>query len=183
MIPIYRFVAMLDGHPFKPRGFAMKKLKFVRSLTLAFMAVIFVSGCATQGGAGEGFKNATSKVADTTGSVRQGVSTTVGSVAGGMFQPYTNGVKVSEDQLAQLKSGMSPTEVEQIIGLAPEISESRGEEIWSYPYTEIPHFGANINETTIVRFDADGKLAKAYKSNSRTSSSGNPLVDAANGVN
>lgn len=162
----------------------MKKMTRGLSMLVAMIGLAFLSGCATtQGGEGNGFSNATSKVAETTGSVFSSITTTVGSVAGGMFQPYTNGVQVSEAQLGQLKSGMSTSEVEAIIGMAPEISESRGEEIWSYPYTEIKHFGGNVNETTIVRFDAKGSLIKAYKSNSRTSSSGNALVDAANGIN
>lgn len=150
---------------------------------MVFVGLAFLSGCASQGGMGQGFKDTTSKVADTTGSVLQGTATAIGSVAGGLFQPYTNGIKVTEAQMAQLKPGMSTAEVEQIIGMAPEINESQGEEIWSYPYTEIPHFGTNINETTVVRFSSAGKLLKAYKSGGRTSSTGNPLVDAANGTN
>ena len=42
--------------------------------------------------------------------------------------------------------------------------------------------GQNINETTIVRFDASGQLTKAYKTNTRASSSGNPFLDAANSL-
>ena len=152
-------------------------------MLVAVVGLAFLSGCASQGGMKQGFKDTTSKVADTTGSVLSGVTTAVGSVAGGMFQPYTNGVQVTEAQLALLETGMDASEVERIIGMPPEISESQGKEIWSYPYTEIRHFGGNTNETTVVRFDGKGKLAKAYKTNSRTSSTGNPLVDAANGTN
>jgi len=78
---------------------------------------------------------------------------------------------------------MGPDDVERIVGLPPEIQNSSSGEIWSYPYTEITHFSGNTNETTVVRFDESGKLAKAYKTNSRNSSTGNPLVDAANGTN
>lgn len=161
----------------------MMKVTRGLSMLVAVIGLAFLSGCASTGGSGNGFKDATTSVANTTGEVFQSVTSTVGSVAGGIFQPYTNGIKVTDEQMAKLKVGMSTSEVEQIIGLAPEISESRGQEIWSYPYTESPAFGANINETTVVRFSSAGKLVKAYKSNGRTSSTGNPLVDAANGVN
>ncbi len=112
-----------------------------------------------------------------------GVASGIGNVVGGLFQPYTNGVKVDDANLQKLTPGMTPDEVEAIVGLPPEIAQSSQGEIWSYPYSEIKHFGGNINETTVIRFDNTGKLAKAYKTNSRSSASGNPLLDAANNAN
>ncbi|WP_146162221.1 outer membrane protein assembly factor BamE [Marinobacter sp. 3-2] len=150
--------------------------KFVCAVVLASVAL---SGCATSGGSQNGFSTAAEGVKDGIGAVAEGV----GNAVGGLFQPYTNGVQVSDQDLESLRSGMTTAEVEQILGFPPEINESNGQEIWSYPYTEIRHFGGNTNETTIVRFDADGELIKAYKTNSRNSPTGNPLVDAANGVN
>lgn len=137
-----------------------------------------LSGCATTGDQQSGLSAAGNSV----GGAFQSVSSGIGSVIGGLFQPYKNGVQVTDEQLAKLSVGMSASEVEQLIGYPPEINNSGDGEIWSYPYSEIPHFGRNINETTIVRFDAAGKLTKAYKTGTRTSASGNPLLDAANGL-
>jgi len=139
---------------------------------------VALSGCATNGGQ----QNGLSDVANSVGGALQGVASGLGSAVGGMFQPYKNGVQVTDEQLARLSVGMPASEVEQLIGYPPEIENSSSGEIWSYPYSEIPHFGQNINETTIVRFDAAGKLTKAYKTNTRASASGNPLLDAANGL-
>jgi outer membrane protein assembly factor BamE (lipoprotein component of BamABCDE complex) len=139
----------------------------------ALATTIILTGCASQGGDGG--------VAQSVGDGIKGAAEGVGNVVGGIFQPYVNGVKVTEAQMAQLEPGMTSDQVEQIIGMPPEITEIGGNEVWSYPFSQINHFAANISETTVVRFE-DGKLAKAYKTNSRSSSTGNPLVDAANGT-
>ncbi|SNC74815.1 Outer membrane protein assembly factor BamE, lipoprotein component of the BamABCDE complex [Marinobacter sp. es.048] len=153
--------------------------KHVKLFCAVVLASIALSGCATSGGNQSAFSNAAEGVKEGVGAVAEGV----GNAVGGLFQPYTNGVKVSDQDLDRLQSGMTSAEVEQILGFPPEINESNGQEIWSYPYTEIRHFGGNTNETTIVRFDTNGELVKAYKTNSRNSPTGNPLVDASNGVN
>lgn len=152
--------------------------QFLQRTAIAVFCVA-LSGCATKGGQQNGFGDALNNV----GGAFQGVAAGLGSAVGGIFQPYRNGVQVTEEQLSQLSVGMTSDEVEQIIGYPPEIADSSSGEVWSYPYSEIPHFGQNINETTVVRFDSAGKLAKAYKTNTRTGSSGNPLLDAANGNN
>ena len=139
---------------------------------------VALSGCATNGGQQNGLSGAMENV----GGALQGVASGVGSAFGGMLQPYTNGVQVTEEQLAKLEMGMSASKVEQLIGYPPEIESVNNGEIWSYPYSEIAHFGQSINETTVVRFNPSGQLTKAYKTNTRASASGNPLLDAANGV-
>ena len=146
--------------------------------TAIFVLGVALSGCATNGDQESGFSDAAGQVG---GALKQAANG-VGTAFGGMFQPYTNGVQVTEEQLAKLEMGMSASQVGQLIGYPPEIENSNGGEIWSYPYSEIPHFGQNINETTVVRFDTSGLLAKAYKTSTRASASGNPLLDAANGV-
>ncbi len=172
-----RYLAgLLSGNEQKDLYVMKNHGRFVCAVALASIAL---SGCATSGGSQNGFSNAAEGVKDGIGAVAEGV----GNAVGGLFQPYTNGVQVSDQDLESLRSGMTTAEVERILGFPPEINEINGQEIWSYPYTEIRHFGGSINETTIVRFDANGKLAKAYKTNSRNSPTGNPLVDAANGVN
>lgn len=148
-------------------------MKLIKSI-VAISAILALSGCASQGGV--------NGVAENIGNGLKGVAEGIGGIAGSAFQPYTNGVEVTEQQMAQLEVGMSPAEVEQIVGLPPSISEIGGNEMWSYPYTEITHFSGNRSETTVIRFDDNGRLARAYKTNSRTSSTGNALVDAANGV-
>lgn len=156
----------------------MTKMSKLKQGTATFVLGIALTGCAANGGQNNGFSDAAGQV----GGALQQVANGVGSAVGGMFQPYTNGVKVTDEQLARLEVGMPASQVEQLIGYPPEIDSSNDGEIWSYPYSEIPHFGQNINETTIVRFDASGQLTKAYKTNTRASSSGNPLLDAANGL-
>ncbi len=170
------WAGLFDGNDYK--DIEVKNYIGKRICTIA-VALVALSGCATSGGSQDQFSSAAQGVKDGVGAVAEGV----GNAVGGLFQPYTNGVKVSDEDLKRLKSGMTSTEVEQILGYPPEIDESNGQEIWSYPYTEIRHFGGNTNETTIVRFDTNGELVKAYKTNSRTSPTGNPLVDASNGVN
>lgn len=157
----------------------MNLISSIKSGTAIAVLAVALSGCATNGEQQTGFSNAVNNV----GGALQGVADGVGSVVGGFMQPYRNGVQVTEEQMAQLTEGMDASKVEHIIGYPPEIEDSKSGEIWSYPYSEIPHFGQNINETTVVRFDTSGKLVKAYKTSSRKSSSGNPLLDAANGIN
>ncbi|SNC59366.1 SmpA / OmlA family protein [Marinobacter sp. es.048] len=137
-----------------------------------------LSGCATNGGQGNGMSDAAGRV----GGVLEEVANGVGAVFGGMLQPYTNGVKVTDEQMAQLEVGMPASRVEQLIGYPTEIRSLSSGEVWSYPYSEIPHFGENINETTVIRFDPSGLVTKAYKTNARGNASGNPLIDAANGL-
>ncbi|WP_273208746.1 outer membrane protein assembly factor BamE domain-containing protein [Marinobacter subterrani] len=148
--------------------------KTTTKLCTAIFFTGFLTGCATTNQNGENpLLNAA-----------QGVAKGIGSVASALVpEPYTNGVYVAETDLQKLKPGMTQSEVERLIGLPPEITQSEQGEIWSYPFTKITHFSGNVNETTIVRFDESGLLAKAYKTNSRSSKTGNPLVDAANGTN
>ena len=156
----------------------MTTMSKIKQGTAIFILGAVLTGCATNGGQNSGFSDAAGQV----GGALQQVANGVGSAVGGMFQPYTNGVQVTEEQLAKLEIGMPASQVEKLIGYPPEIESFNGGEVWSYPYSEIPHFGQNINETTVVRFDASGQLTKAYKTNTRASSSGNPLLDAANGL-
>ncbi|MCL1477315.1 outer membrane protein assembly factor BamE [Marinobacter sp. M3C] len=153
-------------------------LKAKQGLVIAALGVV-LTGCASNGGQDSGLSSAAQNV----GSAVKGVASGIGSAVGGLFQPYRNGVQVTEAQLAQIEVGMRSAEVEQLIGNPPEIDNSNGGEIWSYPFSEITHFSGNINETTVVRFNTSGKVVKAYKTNSRSSATGNALVDAANGVN
>lgn len=155
-------------------GDTVKKLTTI----VALAATMTLTGCASQGEGQNFAQNFGNSVKGAATSVGDGI----GKAVNGVFQPYTNGVEVTQQQLAQLEKGMSPEQVEQIIGYPPEISEVSGGELWSYPFTKITHFSGNTSETTVVRFK-DGKLAKAYKTSGRNSSTGNPLVDAANGVN
>ena len=156
----------------------MTKMSKLKLGTATIVCGVVLTGCATNGGQNPGFSDAANQV----GGALQQVANGVGSVVGGMFQPYTNGVQVTDEQLAMLEIGMPASQVEQLIGYPPEIDSLNGGEVWSYPYTEIAHFGQNINETTIVRFDASGHLTRAYKTNTRTSPTGHPVLDLANGL-
>src|SRR5690606_27206678 len=125
-------------------------------LLTAVALTSLMTGCATNQQGGEnpllsGAKN---------------VASGIGNAVGGLFQPYTNGVEVTEENLQKLKPGMTEAEVEAIIGLPPEITQVHDDLIWSYPFSKITHFSGNTNETTVVRFDAKKRMTRAYKTNS-----------------
>lgn len=155
----------------------MKKNNGIKSaISIALLTIaVAISGCAAQGEQ----PNVFNKAADGATSAAK----SVGSAVGGLFQPYRNGVQITDEKIELVTAGMTASEVADTIGNPPEIESVNGGEVWSYPYSEIKHFGTNINETTVVRFDESGKVAKAYKTSSRNSASGNPLLDAANDTN
>lgn len=154
----------------------MKKTRFA-SIFVAALAVTAFSGCASQGGV----KGTFSKVGQTVGEVA-GKAVSVAKDVGGKLVPgdYVTGVHVNDEALASLKPGMRASEVEAVIGMAPDVTPSSQGEVWKYPYARIPHFGENVNETTVVRFDARGRMTKAYKvQGGGAAASGNPLLQAA----
>jgi len=153
----------------------MRKLK-TGSLFCALAATAFLSGCASSGG----FDETMSKFGSSVGTI-VGEAGKVAKNVGGALVPkdYVTGVHVSDEQLASLKSGMTTSEVAAVIGRAPDVSEVKGGEMWSYPFTRIPHFGENVQETTVVRFDDKGRMVEAYKSKGVKGGTGNPLLDAA----
>lgn len=132
----------------------MKKAVATR-LSVVALASSLAAGCATDGPLGN--------MADSFG-----------------LNGYESGVEVSEKQMDRIEPGMSKAEVESIVGPAPEVETSEKAEIWSYPYQHIPHFGANVSETTIVRFDSNDQVTKAYKvDGGGASGNSNPLTEAA----
>lgn len=144
---------------------------------MTVVAMAFLSGCASNGSFQEKAGVFGSKVGDF---AVQAVD--VAKQVGGNLVPgdYITGVHVSEETLASLKPGMTTAEVEVLIGPAPDVSALNGGEVWKFPYARIPHFGTNINETTIVRFDANQRLVKAYKvQGGGAAASGHPLLQAA----
>ena len=153
----------------------MKKTSFLK-VVFASVALAFLSGCASQGGFQNGFNNAMTKAGEVaTGAV--GVATEIGGnlVPAGM----ETGTRVTDETLASISVGSSMADVEALIGPAPDITAGGTGEIWSYQYIKIPHFGPNINEKTIVRFDTNGKVTRAYKTSGGATNTGNPLLDAA----
>lgn len=107
----------------------------------------------------------------------------VGSAITSYFSGYENGTKVEQGYLDSVKAGKTTTkDVEKSIGLPTNKEAIKGGVAWRYPYTRIPHFGANTNETTVFEFDSKGVLKKAYKVKGRSDKVGNPLIDSANGA-
>ena len=95
---------------------------------------------------------------------------------------YTNGVEVTDAQLDQISKGKTTSiEVIKLIGHPVRKDTMNGKELWIYPFTKIRHFGSNVNETTTIEFNSKGIVVDAYKAGGRSDSTGNPLVDAANG--
>jgi len=136
------------------------------------LTMSFVSGCASTGGM-DGAMNSVGEFANSTVNVVKDI--------GGNLVPegMENGTRVTPETLAMIKKGDSMAEVESLIGHSGDIALGSSGEVWSYQYTKIPHFGQNINEKTIVRFDKRGNVTRAYKANGGATNTGNPLLDAA----
>lgn len=143
-----------------------------KALALAtILSVGIVTGCASNGG----FQATVDQFKQAGGSAFNGLKEAGGSFMSG----YETGVQVTPETLAQIKEGSTMADVEALIGPAPEIDAASSGEIWTYQYTKIPHFGENVNQKTIVRFDGNGKVTRAYQTNGGATNSGNPLLDAA----
>lgn len=144
--------------------------------TTVFMGlIVLLSGCVSNSEQ----PSLAGKIGGTASAVGGGIK----NVASGLFGGYENGTNVPEAKLAELKLGESTErDVERVIGLAPEKQQMDDGEVWRYPYTKITHFSGNTNNTTVIEFNRNGVVTKAYKVDTRSSSTGNPLVDAANGV-
>lgn len=159
----------------------MKKTLIIKSMIVA-ATLAFVTGCASNGG---DFKTKFQESAKTFGSAAgdfAGKAVGVAKTVGGGLVPgdYVSGYYVSEEKLAQVEVGMSQAEVEALIGPAPDIVPSDSGDVWKFPYARIPHFGENVNETTLIRFDSNQEVVKAYKVNGGgAAASGNPLLQAA----
>lgn len=146
-----------------------------RVVTVVFTSALVLGGCASTG------SNDQSLLDRSVDGVSNAASS-VGSAVSGFFAGYENGTKIEDKYLASLVVGKTTTkDVEQAIGLPANKETVEGVVSWRYPYTRIPHFGANVNETTIFEFNKKGVLKKAYKANGRTDKTGNALVDSANG--
>lgn len=153
----------------------MKKTHFLK-IAVVSLALAFMSGCASQGG----FKNGLNSAMNTAGKVAGGALDVAKDVGGNLVPAgMENGTRVTPETLAMITEGSTMAEVEALIGPAPDITAGGTGEIWTYQYTKIPHFGQNINEKTIVRFDLDGKVTRAYKTSGGATNTGNPLLDAA----
>ena len=133
-----------------------------------------LGGCASSG-----TNKFMASVSDTASSVGSSLS----SAASGLLESHKNGVYVSPEQLAKIEVGKSDEQdVVSIIGHPVSKEQLRNKELWKYPYSSIPLFGSNTNETTIIEFNASGIVLAKYKAGGRSDSSGNALIDAANGV-
>lgn len=153
----------------------MKRTHFLK-MAFAAVALTVLSGCASQGGFQNGLNNALTKAGEVAnGAV--GIATEIGGnlVPAGM----ETGTRISPETLAQITEGSTMEEVEGLIGPSGDIAMGGTGEIWTYQYTKIPHFGPNINEKTIVRFDKNGKVTRAYQTTGGATNTGNPLLDAA----
>lgn len=150
----------------------MKKTHFLK-IAVVSMALAFMSGCASQGG----FQGAVDKVGGVASSAANGIA----DAGGSFFKGYESGTKVTDETLALIEPGMTMAEVKTLIGASPNISVgSNNTEIWTYDYLHMPHFGANTEEKTVIRFDNKGNVLYAEKSGGNSGAkTGNPLLDAA----
>jgi len=159
----------------------MKKTMILKSMIVA-ATLAFVTGCASSGGDfktkfQESAKAFGSAAGDFAGKAAGAAKSVSGNLVPG---DYTTGVFVSPEALAQLEPGMNMDQVEALTGPAPDVTPSSEGEVWKFPFARIPHFGQNVNETTIVRFDSDKRMTKAYKvQGGGAAASGNALLEAA----
>lgn len=97
------------------------------------------------------------------------------------FFNHTTGTEISQEQMDALTAGKTTKqEVMDAFG-APARREQLGDtQVWYYDYSKIASFGKNVNESTVLEFDAKGILLSKSKSGS-TGKTGNALLDAASG--
>lgn len=98
---------------------------------------------------------------------------------------YTSGVEVTPQMVSSLKIGKTKQDdIVAKIGYPATRTEFKGREVWSYPYTKVNAIPGikDVSKTVVFEFNSKGVLLKHFQTNSVAISSGNPLVDAANGV-
>ena len=147
-----------------------------KAVISTILSGILLGGCATTDE--NSFMGKVSNTASNIGSSIDGAVSTLYSLS-----DYENGIYVSEEQLTKIKPGKSTSkDVVAIIGHPSSKEQMKNKEIWSYPYSKITQSGGgNTNETTMVELNDNGIVVSAYKSVGRKGSSGNALLDAANG--
>lgn len=164
----------------------MKRIVF-----LLVVASSLLGGCATTGGAGQSqqaaekpsvWESITQGASQVASGVGSGLKAATGAVTS-LYGPYTNGVKITQAQLAQIVPGTTTEdELFAVVGHPMRTEAGRnGTAKLYYDYTEIKHIGANINVSNVFVVSRDGVVDKHYQTG-RASKTGNPLVDAANGV-
>jgi outer membrane protein assembly factor BamE len=97
---------------------------------------------------------------------------------------YATGTPVTDQQMQSFKKGKTTQDqVVAAIGYPSTKAEVTGKEVWSYPYTLIAAlpFSPNKQETTVFEWSAKGVLLNFYKAGGAAGTTGNPLLDAANG--
>jgi outer membrane protein assembly factor BamE len=97
---------------------------------------------------------------------------------------YATGTPVTDQQLQSFKKGKTTQDqVVAAIGYPTSKAEVTGKEVWSYPYNLIAAmpFQENKQETTVFEWSSKGVLLNFYKAGGSAGSTGNPLLDAANG--
>lgn len=87
---------------------------------------------------------------------------------------YETGTYVTQQQMDGVTDNVSTADdIEKLIGYPSKKEMVGKKEIWYFDYTKIPHFGANISETTVFEFSQNGILTKHYKADK---SPENPLL-------
>lgn len=95
--------------------------------------------------------------------IKSGASS-IGGAVSNMFNGYESGTQVSKETLLSVARGLTQEEVVNILGHPDERNEVKGRELWNYPYVRMPIFGGSTNMTTVVEFDKNDKVLRAYQS-------------------
>jgi len=95
---------------------------------------------------------------------------------------YKTGTEITQIQMSQFTAGKtSQPQVVASVGRPNRKEALASKELWYYDYTKISAFlGGHVNESTVFEWNTSGKLLEVYKTG-RSSKTGNPLLDAANG--
>jgi len=95
---------------------------------------------------------------------------------------YSSGSLVTAEQLAILKPGVTKQEEALKLLGYPSRKDTFGDhEVWRFDYSRIGAFGPSENTSTVLEWDKQGVLKSIAKG--KAPSSGNALLDAANGLN
>lgn len=127
----------------------IRKPYFAAALALSFV----LGGCASQSG-GDG-------ITQGAGSVFSGAMSAMSNAV----KPKESGTEITDEQIAQIKEGMTADQVRAQLGDSPEVVQVNGKEIWRYQFESV--FGATQRyQTTTVRFDRDGNVVRAFREKS-----------------
>lgn len=94
---------------------------------------------------------------------------------------YENGTEVTQEDLQKISFNKTTAdELRSILGHPQKTESMSDHQLWYYDYTKIRHFGGNVNESNVFKI-SNNIVVEHYTSKGRSTATGNPLVEKANG--